>query len=328
MSLLSLINDTRLKRIILHPDDDESLWRSDLQRFLAGDANLTRRSAGEAGIKAVQRLLVFLGYSTSSSGAFSIDGDFGRGTNRGVAQFQVENGLTRSITRSTLCYPCKWNTAKSRITNIPDTRLTPATLEKMLNSAIQRIEAGRIMTGRFDDAVFHLNALDKRQHLGCRDILARYGGMAEAASQQLQQQTGTLVRPEWILSIVRQESAGVIRPRFEQHYLSRLNEEHPQMDLEELRMQSMSMGLGQVMGANYKRVGAASASELFTAPSERQVEFVARFLRAKGHVVSKGNPTAADFREVAKFYNGSKYEAHHYHESLERWFREFRLLMA
>ena len=51
---------------------------------------LTRQSAGESAIKAVQRLLIFLGYSTASSGAFLIDGDYGRGTNRGVAQFQFE----------------------------------------------------------------------------------------------------------------------------------------------------------------------------------------------------------------------------------------------
>ncbi len=92
-------------------------------------------------------------------------------------------------------------------------------------------------------------------------------------------------------------------------------------------MQSMSMGLGQVMGANYKRVGAASATELFTAPASRQVEFVARFLRSKADVVAKANPSERDFRELARYYNGPKYEAHHYHEGLARWHREFKMLM-
>ena len=328
MPLQDLLNDPQVKQITNHPKDSESLWRSDLERFLSGDTTLTRKSAGEAGIKAVQRLLIFLGYSTSSTGAFAIDGDFGRGTNRGVAQFQVENSLTRSINRSTLCYPCQWNTASSLITSIPDARLTPATLEKMLTKALERIESGHIMTGRFDDAIFHLNALDKGEFLGCREILARYGEMAKIASQQLLQETGILVRPEWILSIVRQETAGVIRPRFEQHYLSRLNDEQPMTELEELRMQSMSMGLGQIMGANYKKVGAQRATDLFTATTERQVGFVAQFLRSKGDIVKKINPTDADFRVVASYYNGPKYEAHHYHESLERWYREFRMLMG
>lgn len=328
MSLHDLISDSRVKRIITHPEDDTAIWRADLERFLSGDTTLTRKSAGESGIKAIQRLLIFLGYSTSSNGAFAIDGDFGRGTNRGVAQFQMENGLTRSVTRATLCYPCRWNTARRLITAIPDTKLTPATLAKMVNVAVQRSEAGRVMTGRFDDAIFHLNALDKRQYLDCRKIMVRYGDMSQAASRKLQNETGKLVRPEWILAIIRQETAGIIRPRFEQHYLSRLNRENPAVDLEELRMQSMSMGLGQVMGANYKRVGATTATELFTAPVERQVEFVARFLRLRADVVKKTNPTGEDFHKLARYYNGPQYEVHHYHERLARWHREFRMLMS
>jgi len=47
-----------------------------LERLERGDTTLTRQSVGESAIKAVQRLLVFLGYSTASSGAFLIDGDF------------------------------------------------------------------------------------------------------------------------------------------------------------------------------------------------------------------------------------------------------------
>jgi peptidoglycan hydrolase-like protein with peptidoglycan-binding domain len=327
MSLLDLIEDPRIARIICHPDDSTTLFQSDLKRFFAADASLTRDSAGESGIKAVQRLLIFLGYSTSASGAFAIDGDFGRGTNRGVAQFKVEHGLGDSITRATLCYPCQWNTARMLINRIPDTPLTPVTLETMLQTALQRVDTGRIACGNFNDAIFHLNALDKHQYLDCRQILARYGQIAETASQQLQQVTGTLVRPEWILSIIRQETAGVIRPRFEQHYLSRLNRQQPATDLQELRMQSMSMGLGQIMGTNYKRVGARNAMDLYTASTERQVGFVARFIGGKRQVVSKSEPRMADFRELARYYNGPKYEAHHYHERLSRWFNEFRLLM-
>ena len=328
MSLTDLIRNPRIKSIITHPEDDTAIWRADLERFVSGDTTLTRKSAGESGIRAIQRLLIFLGYSTSSSGAFAIDGDFGRGTNRGVAQFLVEHGLTRSIDRTALCYPCQWNTARSLITSIPDARLTPATLEKMAGIARQRSEAGQVMTGRFEDAIFHLNALDKHQYLSCRKILERYGEMSQAASRKLETGSGKRVRPEWILAIIRQETAGIIRPRFEQHYLTRLNSQHPAVELEELRMQSMSMGLGQVMGANYKRVGAASATELFTAPAERQVEFVARFLSAREDVVKKNAPSEDDFHKLARYYNGPKYAAHHYHEGLARWHREFRMLMG
>lgn len=328
MTIESLIKDPRINQIITSPQDEDVHWQHDLQGFLAGDESINRRSAGESGIKALQRLLIFLGYSTSSNGAFSIDGDFGRGTNRAVAQFQVEHNLNPSLTRDMLCYDCKWNTAKALITAIPDTKLTLQTLESMLKAAIAGIENGQIMTGQFDDAIFHLNALHNRQFLDCKTVLKRYGNMAEAASQQIKQDKGITVRPEWILSIIRQETAGIIRPRFEQHYLSRLDKKHPDSALSELRMQSMSMGLGQIMGSNYKTVGAENATELFTATADRQVLFVARFLSSKKNEVSKKAPTEADFRKVAKYYNGPQYEAHHYHEQLARWHREFRMLLG
>ena len=284
-------------------------------------------SAGESAIKAVQRLMIFLGYSTSSSGAFAVDGDFGRGTNRGVAQFQVEHGLTRSIDRQTLCYPCRWNTASGLITSIPEATLTRAALTRMAENALARIDRGQVMTGDFDDAVFHLNALHKTQFLDCREILERYGAHADAACDTLLDAEDIAMRPEWILSIIRQETSGVIRPRFEQHYLSRLNGRHPDEKLEELRMRSMSLGLGQIMGENYKAVGASNATELFTAPVAEQVAFIARFLRPKKDVVRKANPTDSEFRTLARFYNGPGYETHRYHEKLARWFREFRQLM-
>lgn len=327
MTLDRLASEPRLQRILTHPDDDNEVWRADLARILSGDATLTRRSAGEAAVMAVQRLLIFLGYSTASSGGFLVDGDFGRGTNRGVAQFQFEHGLTRTITRAQLCYPCQWNTAARLITSIPDTTLTVATLERMASVALARIDAGEVMCGDLDDAVFHLNALHKRRFLDSRGILARYGAHAAAACTALLTEDGIAVRPEWILAIIRQETAGVIRPRFEQHYLSRLNEQHRTAPLADVRMRSMSLGLGQIMGENHRAVGAPGADALFTAPLNEQVAFVARFLRPRKEVVIKANPGEADFRSVARFYNGPGYEAHHYHESLARWFREFHQLI-
>ena len=95
---VSRLDDPRIQRILTPAGRQTSEWRDALDRFNAGDVTLTRRSAGEAAIKAVQRMLIFLGYSTSSTGAFVIDGDFGRGTNRGLAQFQFEHGLSRRST--------------------------------------------------------------------------------------------------------------------------------------------------------------------------------------------------------------------------------------
>ncbi|WP_116367563.1 N-acetylmuramidase domain-containing protein [Parahaliea mediterranea] len=328
MALEQYLRDARIQRILTHPDDDNHTWQSDLSRFLDGDPQLTRTSAGEAAISAVQRLMVFLGYSTAASGAFLVDGNFGRGTNRGVAQFQLEHGLNRTLNRTTLCYPCRWNTASRLITAIPDCTLSVATLQRMAEVAIERTERGDIMTGNFDDAIFHLNALHKHNYLDCRGILARYAEYTRQACLTLARENDIDLKPEWVLSIIRQETAGVIRPRFEQHYLSRLHERHPQLPLPDLRMRAMSLGLGQIMGENFQRVGANSAGALFTAPVAEQVAFVARFLCGRADSTARNEPAEADFRRVARYYNGPAYEAHRYHEHLARWYREFRLLLA
>lgn len=327
MDIVSLVRDTRIQRILTHPEDDSSIWQRALQRLLAADVKLTRQSAGESAIAALQRLMIFLGYSTAASGAFLIDGDFGRGTNRGVAQFKYDHDLGGKPDRERLCYPCRWNNARRLIDSIPETSLDRATLQAMLQTAYQRCEQNQVICGDVELAIFHLNALHKHRFLDCRAILERYGDAALTAARA-QQQKGIQIRPEWILSIIRQETAGIIRPRFEQHYLSRLNQRHPDSDLEELRMQSMSLGLGQIMGCNYDAVGAPDARALFSAPVDEQVAFVARFLKPRQAETGKGQPDEADFHRVARFYNGPKYAAHHYHERLARWFREFRLLLG
>ncbi len=275
---------------------------------------------------AVQRMLVFLGYSTAASGAFLIDGDFGRGTNRGIAQFQFEHGLTNKIKRNILCYPCTFQTARRLINSIPDARLDMPTIERMLEVVIQSIEAGDVTFGDFDEALFHLNSLHQVRHFNCRQILEHYGAAVDKATQTLKAERDVEIQPEWILSIIRQETAGVVRPRFEQHKLSQFNKNKPRMDFAEMRYQSMSIGLGQIMGFNHKKVGAPSARSMLFSPIDDQVLYVTRFIASKTDVIKKTNPRMSDFRAIARYYNGPAYETHHYHEGLQSRFREFRRL--
>jgi len=325
--MISAINNARIQEILWAPEDRDEAWRIDLQRFQQGDVMLTRRSAGESSIKAIQRLLIFLGYSTSSSGAFAIDGDFGRGTNRAVAQFRFEHSPATRISRETLCYDCNWQNARKNITVIPDVRLTVQTLETMLKNALQAIDTGDMMCGSFEEAIFHLNAVHQRTLFTCKQIHQRYGPPTVQALMQIKEEQGVNVQPEWILTIIKQETGGVVRPRFEQHLLTRFNRQEPAANFVELRYRSMSFGLGQILGDNFQRVGAPSAHAMFVSPLNEQVLFIARFLVSKRHVVSKKNPSEQDFREIAKYYNGPGYESHHYHEGIARWFREFRTIL-
>jgi N-acetylmuramidase/Putative peptidoglycan binding domain len=326
--MANALSDARIRRILSLPDDTADGWATDLARFERGDITLTRRSAGEASIKGIQRLLIFLGYSTASTGAFVIDGDFGRGTNRAVAQFQVEHGLTKSVTRVALCYDCNWQTASQNIVGIPDSKLTPATLSAMLEAALRMVEEGAVLCGDLDEAVFHLDALHRRRLLSCEEIKARYGVFVDQAIASVAAE-GIEIARVWPLAIIKQETSGIVRPRFEQHLLTRMNKINKKATLPELRHRSMSMGLGQILGDNFRRVKARSAQSMYSSSIGEQVAQIARFLTTSPSIVSiakRNNPSEADFRAVARFYNGPGYEKHHYHESLARWFREFRVM--
>lgn len=318
------LQDPKISQVLTPVGDTKKSWRKVLEQFRKGERGITRQSVGEEAIKAIQRMLVFLGYSTSSTGAFAIDGDFGRGTNRAVAQFEFDHGLNNQLTRKILCYPCTWQTAKANITKIPDTRLTLKTMEAMLRKAKEAIRQNRVLCGTFQEALFHLNALDQRQLLSCQKIKAKYGVAVKAAVVQVEAEKNVRIQPEWVLAIIKQETGGIVRPRFEQHILTRLNKKQGRTDLIELRYQAMSQGLGQVLGSNYKMVGAESAVAMFQSSIAEQVLFVARFLARKTKIVSKRNPTGQNFAQLARFYNGPGYAKHHYDESLARWFREFQ----
>jgi hypothetical protein len=322
--MLEALRDQKVRQVLSMDGDD--VWRRDLDKLRHGDPNLTRRNASDDAVEAIQRLLIFLGYSTTAGGGFSIDGDFGRGTNRGVAQFKFEHGLNSGIKRRYLCYPCTFNSARGNIVAIPEVRLDLATIDAMLRLAKERIRSGEVTLGRFDDALFQLNQLHRGRFLKSREIAERYGEAADRAVARIEQARGFSIAREWILAIIRQETAGVVRPRFEQHKLSAANAERPRADFAELRIRSMSIGLGQIMGFNHDRVGAPSAREMLISPVDDQVLYVARFIAGKKNVVTKTTPDEHDYRALARFYNGPAYEKHHYHEKLEQWFVQFRRL--
>ena len=321
-----MLTDSRIQQILFldHPSDSAI---SELKNIENNNGFLDRDSTGEKSIKAIQRLMIFLGYSTASSGAYIVDGDFGRGTNRGVAQFNYENQLPGPVSREILCYDCSFQNARKRITAIPDVAIDGPVLGSMLQTALRSIETGEIMFADLDQALFHLNRVEKGKLLTCAEIADRYGYEVDTAATTVSESLGSPVHKEWILAIIKQETGGVVRPRFEQHILSRRNRLTPYIDLAELRFMSTSFGLGQVMGFNFEKVGAPSAREMLFSPIDQQLLFVARFIAAKRNVVARLDPAPQDFRIMARYYNGPKYEAHHYHERLETWFREFRKLL-
>ena len=318
-----MLDHQLIQRVLFSEGDDPQVLEV-LVGVQDGRGRLSRYLGGESAIRALQRLLIFLGYSTFSGGSYAVDGDFGWGTNRGVAQFQVENNLATAASRSSLCYGCGYSTARKNITSIPDVEVDQATLNRMLEQAIQAAADGQATFGDADAALFHLNRIDSGRLLNCRQIFEQYWVAVIKAINRMRETKDIEIAPAWILSIIRQETGGVVRPRFEQHHLSKFNQEAPDEELAELRFRATSFGLGQVMGFNYRKVGASSARNMLYSPLDEQVLFVARFIASKRQVVVKRDPIRKDFQIMARYYNGPRYADHHYDESLATWFREFR----
>ena len=209
--MIEAINDPKIQQILTRPGESDTDWKKDLDRLISGDITLDRKTVGENSITAFQRVLIFLGYSTTSAGSFKIDGDFGRGTNRALAQFKYEYGIAEDITRKALCYECSWQTARKNIVAIPDVKLTVSTLEKILEVTLTAIDCGDIMCGSFDEAIFHLNSVHNNKFYKCKEILERYGALVERAVKKIEEERNTTIQPEWVLSIIKQETAGVVR---------------------------------------------------------------------------------------------------------------------
>jgi peptidoglycan hydrolase-like protein with peptidoglycan-binding domain len=322
-----MLNNPDVRRVLFLKNADLQVL-DQLNQVLAGQAVLAMGATGENTIRAIQRLLITLGYSTASAGGYLIDGDYGRGTNRGVAQFQAEAGLASVSVRKSLGYHCTFLSARGNIVAIPVVSLDKQTLVAMLSSLSNKLASNEVAMGSVEGALFHLNALDKRINLGAAQIVKRYKKHAINAAAE-QAAAGHHINIAWILAIIKKETNGVVRPRFEQHHFSRFLAKAEGQSLAEWRLRATSFGLGQIMGFNFKLVGEHSAMSLVSAVEAEQVAYVARFLGRKSfkQVPAENNPTKADCRVVAKAYNGAKYEKNHYHTQLENHFNEFASLL-
>lgn len=87
--------------------------------------------------------------------------------------------------------------------------------------------------------------------------------------------------------------------------------------------QSVSWGLGQVMGANWRALGYASVGALVRearSGTGGQVALMARFVRANGLT---GALRRRDWRAFARAYNGPGYAKHGYHTRMARAYRRW-----
>lgn len=320
--LIKLINDDVLK--VMTPLGREPQWHEDLERFIKNGKEIREKDLGEAVVEALQRLLNFLGYATSRRGKFKVDGDFGRGTHRGIAQFQFDYKLKGALSLDTLAYDCSWQNAHLKLLDFPELKLNRSTVYALVQVVRKNIEQQHLLCGDFSTALKQLNRSQTRSYYSCREIQYHYGDFAEDAVQRVATQSGR-VHPRWILAIIKQETGGVIRPRFKQYLFSRLVKQYPNTDAATLRFSAMDSGLGQIPGTDFSKAGASNPEALVCSPLAEQVYFVARYLSHHSSAATD-EPSDDDFHAIAQYYNGPEYKKHDYHASLKRRYHEFKVL--
>lgn len=115
-------------------------------------------------VRAIQRILIFLKYSTTSSGAKKIDGDFGFGTNKGLGSFLIkkDRNLLVDIQGKSLEEKEK---NKFSIINYQANKLKLIKLNgPVLHALIEEIsgaENNDVITGDINKAIEYIDQLDK-----------------------------------------------------------------------------------------------------------------------------------------------------------------------
>jgi len=126
--------------------------RARLARVAAG-VSLAPGDVAVDGVKALQRALIVLGYSTAADGRAVVDGAYDAGTERGVRQFQIEAGL-------------------------PPSGVLDAPTWAMLAVAVR----ARLATLDADDRARQRDVLDGALDLSARELCRRHGAVVAAAA--------------------------------------------------------------------------------------------------------------------------------------------------
>ena len=291
------------------------------KRSVRKDGKSWSSAEKETLVTSLQRTMIALGYSTTTSGACVIDGDFGNGTNRGMAQAiydltsdgRLVNHQTVP-TRKELTPKCTWQNSAVVARDLCGVAVTARVVEAMFKYVKEK--PSKLLGGDPVTARRQLDAIERGR------LDDKGAAMAGYRMESAWVSKWNDIRPAWLMAVVLTETGGINRPRFEQHYFSRLAREYRTKSLREIRFLSMSMGLGQIMGVNYKAAGAESPEDLFTADTRDQLSFIANFLDPMRHITMKLDPSDNDFRKIAKYYNGPGYAKNNYDKKLKKHFND------
>lgn len=321
-----ILNDCWLFRLGKFPESTRQTFLS----VLDGKERIGRDTNHQRTVAALQLGLISLGYVTTMGGGALIDGDFGPGTNRGLAMFKIDymdrmhrNNSPRDLASSSLLEVRR--------------KMNPEEVDAETALAFfSALEAQLTHDPIFGEDYEHVRVMAElleRREIPCDGVpMYRLLSAARVASETLLEDTGGKAKfdPAFLLALVYQETKGVPRPRLEHHYYAARRpwvEEEPRRAREE----STSWGIGQIMGTNAKSLGVPIPA-LYASNSEGQFELICRFLlRSKAGPVFTGRSSSlkqTDMRVVARYYNGPGFAQNRYDVKLWRWYQEYKEILS
>lgn len=300
-----LLTQSRLRTILFDglSEADKKSEEQALDQIANGQLTFTAATGIHAGVRAVQIMLLTLGYPTGReqvrnragriigvSGTFTLDNDYGPGTEAGMQLFQRE-----------------WNDAHPNA----DTPLrVDGACDSSTLSALMTATTERVSGTSFGEFAAQKDILARTALMNTQEIDNNYGEYIRATASEYS------IPDDVVAAIIIVETVGWIRHRLEYHWYQRFlnlrnNGGRPirgitqnqlqNMSLSEIRILSSSWGLGQVMGFNLYNAGITFDEMQNVSDYSEQVNMIGRFLQANNLLAAARN---RNWNAIAAIYNG------------------------
>lgn len=313
-----IIDTTTIKKILYPQGNVDTAVHDLFKKLLAGEiprADALRKGrCNKATAQALQRALVFLGYPTSSSGTYNIDGDFGNGTNKAFAYF-IREHATELLRDDKGNYLTDDNllSKKGLSGNISTVPVDKEVFEVLILSLNLLIKGKYVWFQDVGAAIENLEALASgAKNMSTKQIIQRYRGAINNAVEYSTAK-GLRITPPWLVALIETQSGGRFRLHLDNSALEKYYTKQTPgavfctsglANMMECRLRSTRFGLGNRMGSDYSFTEAKSAFDLFYASPSNLLHWLVDVLLTNKQdctVVEKsGDITKAELPEVAK----------------------------
>lgn len=297
---------------------------------LSGEKKITRDTNDQDVVAVIQLGLISLGYVTTMGGGALVDGDFGPGTNRGLAMFKID-WMNKEFWNNDPVDLASSSLLEVRRKMNPE-ELDAAAAEALFTALEWQIDYEPIL-GAPHEHIRVMDEIAEGRAIPCDgSSMQRLVSAAKMVSESILEDTGGKAKfdPAFLLALVYKETHGIPRPRFEHHYYA-ARRPWVETDPRRAREESTSWGIGQIMGSNAKDLGVPIPA-LHCSPPPEQFDLICRYLlRSKAGPIFTGRSfllQQKDMRVIARYYNGPGFAQNRYDVQLWRWYQEYKEILS